>query len=184
VLLGHHGRGHEVPLVLLTISTPHVPATDLGFLLHKNPARAQATALPFGTATVVYPEARDDLCTAALVVDVDPVALVRDRAGGPRGNDGSLERYVNDRPYAASSFLSVAIGKCFGTAMSGRCKERPELAGTALPLVSELPVVPCRGGAPLLRRLFEPLGYDVATRSLPLDARFPEWGDSRYLGVG
>ena len=169
--------------MLLTISTTHVPATDLGFLLHKHPGRAHTMDLPFGTATVVYPEAGDDLCTAALVVDVDPVALVRDRTSGPRGNDGSLEQYVNDRPYAASSFLSVAIGKCFGTAMNGRCKERPELAATALPLEAELPVVPCRGGEPLLRRLLEPLGYNVTIRSLPLDARFPEWGDSCYLGV-
>jgi 3' terminal RNA ribose 2'-O-methyltransferase Hen1 len=168
--------------VLLTISTTHVPATDLGYLLHKHPGRAHNLSVPFGTATVVYPEARDDLCTAALIVDVDPIALVRDRTGGPRGN-ASLEQYVNDRPYAASSFLSVAIGKCFGTAMNGRCKERPELAGAAMPLVARLPVVPCRGGETLLRQLFEPLGYEVAARSLPLDGRFPEWGASRYLGV-
>ena len=169
--------------MLLTISTTHVPATDLGYLLHKHPGRAHTLSVPFGTATVVYPEARDDLCTAALIVDVDPIALVRDRTGGPRGNDASLEQYVNDRPYAASSFLSVAIGKCFGTAINGRCKERPELAGAAMPLVARLPVVPCREGETFLRRLFESLGYEVAARSLPLDDRFPEWGASRYLGV-
>lgn len=176
-------NGHEVPTVLLTISTTHVPATDLGFLLHKHPGRAHSLALPFGMATVVYPEANDDLCSAALLVDIDPVGLVRERASGPRGNDGSLEQYVNDRPYAASSFLSVALGRCFWTAMNGRCKERPELAGAPLPFVAELPVVPCRGGEPLLRRLFEPLGYQVTTRSLPLDTRFPEWGDSYHMGV-
>ncbi len=115
--------------MLLTISTPHVPATDLGFLLHKHPDRVHEVSVPFGQARVVFGEASEDRCTAALLVDVDPVGLVRERKGGPRGRDASLEQFVNDRPYAASSFLSVALGKCFGTAMSGRCKDRPELAG-------------------------------------------------------
>jgi hypothetical protein len=51
-----------------------------------------------------------------------------------------LTQYVNDRPYAASSFLSVAISNVFGTAMTGRSKDRPELAETAMPLVVELSV--------------------------------------------
>jgi 3' terminal RNA ribose 2'-O-methyltransferase Hen1 len=169
--------------MLLTITTTHAPATDLGFLLHKNPARLHTVDLAFGPAHVVYPEASEDRCTAALLVEVDPVGLVRGRRGGPKGNELSLAQYVNDRPYAASSFLSVALAKLFGTAMTGRCKERPELADEALSLSAALPVVPCRGGEPVLRRLFEPLGYEVTATRLPLDEAFPSWGDSRYLSV-
>jgi RNA repair, ligase-Pnkp-associating, region of Hen1 len=69
----------------------------------------------------------------------------------------SLEEYVNDRPYAASSFLSVAIARTFGTAITGKSKERQELADTPLPLEARITVLPCRGGENLLRRLFEPL---------------------------
>src|SRR5918997_1392600 len=146
--------------MLLTIRTTYRPATDLGFLLHKNPARVQSFSQSFGRAHVFYPEASDDACTAALLLDVDPVALVRGRRG-PSGEGRALDQYVNDRPYVASSFLSVAISDVFGTAMGGRSKERPELAATAIPLVARLAVVPCRGGEPFLRRLFEPLGYVV-----------------------
>jgi 3' terminal RNA ribose 2'-O-methyltransferase Hen1 len=168
--------------MLLTISTTTEPATDLGFLLHKNPDRVHTADLPFGQARILYPEATEQRCTAALMVEVDPIGLVRNRKG-PRGNELSLAQYVNDRPYAASSFLSVALNKCFGTALGGRSKERPELAAATIPLEARLPVVPCRGGEPLLRRLFEPLGYVVTASPLPLDPRFPAWGDSRYLDV-
>src|SRR5215204_5420209 len=139
--------------MLLTITTTHQPATDLGYLLHKNPARAQHFALSFGAAHVFYPEANTGRCTAALVLDVDPVGLVRGRRG-PEGEGGLLMQYVNDRPYVASSFLSVAMADVFGTAMTGRSKERQELADTALPLEARLATVPCRGGDDLLRRLF------------------------------
>jgi hypothetical protein len=108
--------------MLLTISTSHKTATDLGYLLHKNPARIQTEDLSFGTGHVFYPEASSERCTAALLVEIDPVALVRGR--GPAGEGGQLEQYVNDRPYAANSFLSVATGRMFTTAMSGRSKER------------------------------------------------------------
>lgn len=118
----------------------HASTCDrLGFLLHKNPARAQSFDLSFGKAHVVYPEASVERCTAALAVNVDPVGLVRGRRG-PDGDGGMLTQYVNDRPYAASSFLSVAISNVFGTAMTGRSKDRPELAETAMPLVVELSV--------------------------------------------
>ena len=168
--------------MLLTISTTYRPATDLGFLLHKNPAQVHNVQMSFGTVHVTYPEATDERCTAALLVEIDPVGLVRDRKG-PRGNDFSLAQYVNDRPYASSSFLSVAINKAFGTALSGRSKERPELAQTPIPVSVHLPVVPCRGGEAILRRLFEPLGYHVDAAAIPLDQTFPQWGDSRYLAV-
>jgi 3' terminal RNA ribose 2'-O-methyltransferase Hen1 len=169
--------------MLLTLTTTHSPATDLGFLLHKHPGRVHEVTMPFGTARVMYPDASEELCTAALIVNVDPIALVRDRKRGPRGRDASLEQYVNDRPYAASSFLAVALGKVFGTALSGRSKERPELAQAELPFEVRLPVLPCRGGEVVLRRLFEPLGYRVDARVIPLDEQFPDWGPSRYLDV-
>ena len=168
--------------MLLTISTSHRPATDLGYLLHKNPARAQSFNLSFGTAHVVYPEASEERCTVALVLDVDPVGLVRGRRG-PEGEGGLLMQYVNDRPYVASSFLSVAISDVFGTAMSGRSKERPELAARPLSLEARIVSVPCRGGEDFLRGLFEPLGYTVHAEAEPLDPTVPEWGASRYFDV-
>jgi 3' terminal RNA ribose 2'-O-methyltransferase Hen1 len=168
--------------MLLTITTTHVPATDLGYLLHKNPAKAQLFPLSFGQAHVFYPQATAEACTAALLLDVDPVALVRERRG-PAGEGGRLDQYVNDRPYVASSFLSVAIAQVYGSALSGRSKDRPELADTPIPLRARLAVLPCRGGEGFLRRLFEPLGYAVTARRHPLDERFPEWGEGPYFTV-
>jgi len=168
--------------MILTLSTTHQPATDLGYLLHKNPDRHHTSELPFGTAHVLYPVATEDQCAMSLLVDIDPVGLVRNHRG-PRGNDFSLSQYVNDRPFATSSFMSVALAKVFSTAMGGRSKERPDLADQDIPLEVSLPVVPCRGGEAVLRRLFEPLGYDVHATAIPLDTNFPTWGDSRYLTV-
>ncbi len=163
----------------LTITTTHHPATDLGYLLHKNPARLQSFTASFGRVHVFYPEASAERCTAVLLLDVDPVGLVR-KGRGQDGSGFALEQYVNDRPYVASSFLSVAISDVFGTAMGGRSKDRPELAQTAIPLDATVSAVPCRGGASLLYRLFEPLGYAVDLRAHPLDPRFPDWGESPY----
>jgi 3' terminal RNA ribose 2'-O-methyltransferase Hen1 len=165
--------------MLLTISTTHAPATDLGFLLHKNPASVQSRALSFGLAHVLYPEASAERCTAALVLDVDPVALIR----GPSAASSGVEEYVNDRPYVASSFMSVAIAQLFGTAMNGNSKERPELAARAIPLEATMPAVPCSGGEELVRALFEPLGYAVDVTPHVLDERFPQWGNSRYVSI-
>jgi 3' terminal RNA ribose 2'-O-methyltransferase Hen1 len=163
--------------VLLTISTTHRPATDLGWLLHKHPERAQSFSLPFGKARVFYPEASEERCTVALMLDVDPVGLVR---RGPAARF-ALAEYVNDRPYVASSFMSVAMVNVFKTAMAGRCEGHEELAATALPLEAWLPAVPTRGGGDLARRLFEPLGYAVDARALELDPEFPEWGADRHV---
>ncbi len=168
--------------MLLTISTTHEPATDLGYLLHKSPNRLHSFDLPFGRAHVLYPEASPARCTAALLLEVDPVGLVRGR-GGPAGGQRALEQYVNDRPYAASSFLSVAIARLYGPALAGRSKERPDLAGRALPLEAGVAVLPCRGGEGYLRRLFEPLGWSARATAHPLDAASPEWGASRYFTV-
>jgi 3' terminal RNA ribose 2'-O-methyltransferase Hen1 len=165
--------------MLLTIRTTHQPATDLGYLLGKNPARAQTFELGFGQAHVFYPEASERACTAALLLDVDPVGLVRGR--GDAG--GALDQYVNDRPYVASSFLSVAISRVLRSGLSGTSRERPDLAETPLPLEARLAVVPARGGEELLRRLFEPLGYVVSVDPHPLDPAHPDWGDSRYFTV-
>lgn len=168
--------------MLLTISTEHAPATDLGFLLHKHPDNVRTVAFPFGDAHVFFPEAGDQRCTAAVLVEVDPIGLIRRR--GRKGQESfSLAGYVNDRPYVASSFLSVVVGKVFGTAMSGRCDQRPELADAALPFEVEVPVLPIRGGEPVLRSLFEPLGYEIEATPIPLDEEFPRWGPSRYWSV-
>lgn len=168
--------------MLLTLSTTRSPATDLGYLLHKNPARVQSFDLSFGKAHVFYPQADECRCTAALLLDVDPVWLVRGRRG-PSGEAGTLDQYVNDRPYVASSLMSVAIAQVFGTALAGRSKERPELVETAMPLEARLAVLPCRGGEEFLRRLFEPLGYALDAVRHPLDPTWADWGESAYYTV-
>jgi 3' terminal RNA ribose 2'-O-methyltransferase Hen1 len=168
--------------MLLTITTEHSPATDLGYLLHKHPENVRTVTFPFGDAHVFFPEASERRCTAAVLVEVDPIGLIRRR--GRKGQEPfSLAGYVNDRPYAASSFLSVVVGKVFGTAMSGRCDQRPELVEAALPFEVDVPVLPIRGGEPVLRSLFEPLGYEVEATPIPLDDEFPAWGTSRYWSV-
>ena len=164
--------------MLLQITTTHTPATDLGYLLAKHPNRCQRFELPFGSAHVFYSRVEKDRCTAALLLDIDPVALVRGK--GSEG-EGPLAQYVNDRPYVASSFLSVAIARVLGSAMSGASKGRQELADQAIPLEAEIPVLRSRGGAEQIARCFEPLGYRVETTQLPLDPRFPEWGESSYF---
>lgn len=168
--------------MLLTITTTRSPATDLGYLLHKHPARCQTFSLSFGCAHVFYPEAADQKCTAALLLDVDPVGMVRNRRR-PKGDRGTLDQYVNDRPYVASSFLSVAIAQVYGSALGGRCKERPDLIDESWPLEARIAVVPCRGGEAILRELFEPLGYKVEASQHALDPEFPAWGESPYHTV-
>src|SRR5688500_19044720 len=168
--------------MLLTITTTYQPATDLGYLLHKNPARLPTCPVSSGHPHVCYPDATADRCTAARVLDVDPVGLVRNRRG-PSGDGGTLDQYVNDRPYVASSLLSVAISRVFGSALGGRSKHRPDLVQDPIPLHAKLSVVPCRGGEKFLRKLFEPLGYDVRAQRHELDESFPEWGESAYYTV-
>jgi len=165
--------------MLLTITTTHRPATDLGYLLHKHPGRFQSYDLSFGEAHVFYPEATDDRCAACLLLDVDPVGLVR----GKGSAEGLLDQYVNDRPYVASSFLSVAVSQVYGSALQGRCKDRPELTTAPIPLSARLDVLPVRGGEKFLRAVFEPLGYAVECERHPLDDRFPEWGEGQYFSV-
>ncbi|MEM7130795.1 MAG: 3' terminal RNA ribose 2'-O-methyltransferase Hen1 [Chloroflexota bacterium] len=163
-----------------SVSTTHAPATDLGYLLYKHPARVQEFKLNFGKAHVYYPEATERQCTAVMLVDVDPIKLVRAKG---RRSSFALQQYVNDRPYVASSFLSVAISNVYGTALSGRCSERPALADTPIPLTAKISAVSCRGGEEFLTKLFEPLGYKIQAERHQLDQDFPDWGDSRFFTI-
>jgi len=170
-------------LTISTTGTPERPATDLGYLLHKHPEKAQAFSTSYGRAHVLYPEADDQRCTAALLLEVDAVALVRRGKGKGRGGapDSALAQYVNDRPYAASSLLAVALSAVFSSAMRAVCAAKPELPSQPRPLRIEVPALPARGGPELVRRLFEPLGWTVTVEPVALDSEFPEWGDSRYV---
>ncbi|WP_410788073.1 3' terminal RNA ribose 2'-O-methyltransferase Hen1 [Kribbella sp. C-35] len=172
--------------MFLTIGTDlagvDAPASDFGFLLHKNPARPQAIDVTGGSAHVFYPEATGERCTAAVLLEIDPIGLVK--AGRGKAAEGfTLGQYVNDRPYAASSLLAVALGKLFRTAMNGRCDARPDLAARPIPLEVHVPALPCNGGADLAERLFAPLGWTVDARPVPLDPETPAWGDSRYVDL-
>lgn len=162
--------------MLLTITTTHFPATDLGFLLMKHPDNVHSVDLSFGNATLFFPEASEEQCTAAITLEVDSVELVRGK--------GSIEdQYVNDRPYAASSLLSVALGRLLNTAMGGRSKLRQDLAEQAIPLEATITPLPARGASDLLVKLFEPLGYRVQAQPILLDPAHPEWGDSPYVSL-
>ncbi|MFO0905077.1 MAG: 3' terminal RNA ribose 2'-O-methyltransferase Hen1 [Pirellulales bacterium] len=167
--------------MLLTITLEHRPGSDLGYLLHKHPARHQVFDLASGQAHVFYPEVTDDRATAALLLEMDSVGLVR-RGGGEA--EALLDSYVNDRPYVASSFLSVALSRVFSSAMSGKAKDRPELAERELPLTARIDVIALRGGGEsLARRIFEPLGYAVECLRHPLDEQFPQWGEGPYYSL-
>jgi len=158
----------------LSIATTHAPATDLGFLLMKHPDRMHETELAFGKAIVFFPEATVGRCEAVLTIEVDPVGLVRGRGDA----DGLLDQYVNDRPYAATSFLSVALNRVFRTAMAGTSRERPELAAAAIPLDITVLPLPVRGGEDLVKDLFAPLGWAVAIRRIDGPT-----GPSRYVAL-
>ncbi|UQN07426.1 3' terminal RNA ribose 2'-O-methyltransferase Hen1 [Deinococcus sp. QL22] len=175
-------------LLTLTLTQPAVsdaaqadplqPASDLGFLLHKHPERVQTQTLSFGTASVFYPQVSAQCTTAALLLEVDPVAL--SRTARP-GEGAPLEPYVNDRPYASGSFLAVALRDAFGTAFTGRSKDRQALADRALAFSVHLPCVTARGPEGLPERLFGPLGYAVQATPIPLDPLYPEWGERPYV---
>lgn len=161
--------------MLLTITMTNQPGADLGYLLHKNPGRVHETQLSFGRAVLFYPEVSEDAATFAMLLDIDPVALVR---GKGRGQQGLFDQYVTDRPYVASSFLSVAIAKTLRNALNGSSKERPELAAMPLPFSARVTPLPVRGAEDLVTRLFSPLGYEVSIEQIPLDEKLS------YLGEG
>ena len=155
-------------------------ATDLGYLLHKHPARVQQFDVSVGTAHVFYPEATDERCTVALLLEVDPIGLVRGRKG-PASEGFALGQYVNDRPYAASSMLAVALARVFKTAMAGRCDARPDLPATALPLQITRAGASLPGWRRLRAGALRTAGMARRGAPVPLDETIPSWGDSRYL---
>lgn len=166
--------------MLLKITTTHSPATDLGYLLHKHPDRFQTKELSFGAAHVFYPEVSQHRCTAVLLLDINSVELTRSVMRNV-SKSFKLAHYVNDRPYVASSFLSTAIAKVYGTALNGTCKNRPQLAKQTIPLEVEVAAVRAPGGEAAIRRVFEPLGYEMEVRGGLLDEKSPDWGESPYF---
>ncbi|MCP4214840.1 MAG: 3' terminal RNA ribose 2'-O-methyltransferase Hen1 [bacterium] len=167
--------------MLLTITTTHQPATDLGYLMHKHPFRCQYSELPFGKVHIFYPEVTTETCTIAVLMDIDPVALSREKQH--HYTDHDLEKYVNDRPFVCSSFMSVVLSRLFGQSLNGKCKEKPELVDKIIPLHCRLSVPASRGGWTFLHRLFKPLGYKASYEPHPLDETFPDWGESPYFTV-
>lgn len=164
--------------MFFSIATTHHPATDLGFLLMKHPERVHDVELGFGKATVFFPEATAERCEAVLMLDLDPVGLVRGRGD----SDGLFDQYVNDRPYAASSFLSVGLNRAFRTAMTGQSKERQALAETKIPLTLKICPLPARGGEAVVRSLFEPLGWSVEVSPITFDGASTRYFDVTLTG--
>lgn len=160
--------------MLLTIETTHTPATDLGFLLHKSPGELYSAEQPYGSAHIFFPHASAERCQCAVMLEIDPLALVGRKDSAP--SQWALGRYVNDRPYCVSSLMSTALNRMLRSAMKGHCAERPELAATPIPLTARLSVLRCAAGADFLRGVFEPLGYSVSVQQHPLDEQFPQWG--------
>ncbi|MDR1887920.1 MAG: 3' terminal RNA ribose 2'-O-methyltransferase Hen1 [Zoogloeaceae bacterium] len=169
--------------MLLTITHTGENTPDIGFLFHKNPARPQVFELNYGMAFVFYPEVSAEKTTIALLLEINPIDLVRGKEGAVNKDGNGLFDYVNDRPYVSSSFMSVAIAKVFGTAMSGRGDEFQNLADARLDLSATLVMLPCKSETSMLNRVFEPLGYEVAFESFVADEQFPAWGESRYVNL-
>lgn len=165
--------------MILEITTTHQPATDLGYLLHKHPDKVQSVELAAGKAHIFYTEASTERCTACLMLDINPVDLVRVR----KGNYALQDQYVNDRPYTTNSFLSTAIAKAFGSALNGRCNPRPELPVTQMPFFCKLTSLRVDAELETVERLFLPLGYTLEIETIPLDPAFPDWGLSKYINL-
>ncbi|WP_144753249.1 3' terminal RNA ribose 2'-O-methyltransferase Hen1 [Curtobacterium pusillum] len=170
--------------MLVTLSTRGEAAPDLSHLLHKHPGRAQSFDLSVGTAHVFYPADTAEVCTAALLLEIDAVALARSKRYGADAQ--ALSRYVNDRPYVSTSMLALAIGQVFRSAMAGKSESRPERAAAPMDLDVALTSVPSESdahGVGLATRLFAPLGWAVEETRRPLDDTRPEWGDARTVGL-
>lgn len=166
--------------MILTITYKGKNTQDLGYLLYKNPYRPQSFDLSMGKAHIIYPEIFDERTTAALVLELDPLLLSK---GKPGTGESGLFDYVNDRPYATSSFMCNAVSRCFGTAMTGRCDQRQELADSELDLEIALYSLPVRGDKELIHRFFDPLGYEISFETFSIDEEFPEWGESPYVNL-
>ena len=171
----------QISITLTQDSDKSYLASDLGFLLHKNPFNSHSKDLKFGKAHVLYPSVSDEECTACLFVDIDSIDLVRNYQGPKSRRE--LKQYVNDRPYVVNSFATVAISRVFGTALGGTCNKKPELAARKLPLSVKIPVLPSRGGSQLIHELFEPLGYEVESEQFIFDEDLEQWGNSPYFDV-
>nr|WP_092067960.1 3' terminal RNA ribose 2'-O-methyltransferase Hen1 [Dendrosporobacter quercicolus]NSL46862.1 3' terminal RNA ribose 2'-O-methyltransferase Hen1 [Dendrosporobacter quercicolus DSM 1736]SDL67225.1 3' terminal RNA ribose 2'-O-methyltransferase Hen1 [Dendrosporobacter quercicolus] len=165
--------------MLLTINYQGKNTQDLGYLLHKNPSRPQEFTLNYGKAYVFYPEVSNESTTAALLLDIDPIELARGKVGS---SEGGLFDYVNDRPYVCSSFMSTALSRVFGTAMSGRSKEKQALADTPINLKAKIHML-AASNKNMLPAVFEPLGYTIAVETFPNDDQFPRWGQSNYVNL-
>lgn len=142
--------------MLLTITTTHRPATDLGDLLHKQLDTIHSASFPFGHVLVCFSQADEARCTAGVMVQAHP---------------------------AMPSHLGVALAEVFGEALQGRSDTRPEVAGRALPFEVEVPVLSCVAGPTLIRGLFGPLGYHVAVSPVPADPRFPAEGNEDDIAL-
>jgi len=149
----------QIEITLKAFDGANYAARDLGFLLHKHPDHMQARSTAAGEATIFYIEVGEQRTTAVLHLHVDPIGLVR---GKGQRSDGLLDQYVNDRPYVANSFLSVALSRVLGQSMSGKSKERQALADRTLPFEARVTPVGCAGGVDVVRQMFEPLGYAVS----------------------
>lgn len=167
--------------MLLTISYTGKDTTKLGYLLYKNPARPQCFTLNYGKAYVFYPEVSDEKTTAALLLDIDPIDLAKSRSD--KNGFGELFEYVNDRPYVCSSFMSTAITKVFGTAMTGRADDHQELSDSKLDLEAKLTALPCRTDPARLREVFEPLGYEVRFEVLAAEETFGISEENVYVDL-
>ncbi len=166
--------------MILTITYHGKNTQDLGYLLYKNPYRPQSVELPMGKAHIFFPDISDEKTTVALMLELDPLLLSK---GKPGTGEAGLFDYVNDRPYVSSSFMSGAMVKAFGTAMTGRCDSRQDLADSELQLEACVYMLPVRGDKSLIKRFWEPLGYDVDYDTFPIDERFPSWGESPYVNL-
>ena len=166
--------------MLLTITYTGRNTTDLGYLLYKNPSRPQMFELSYGKAYIFYPEVSNERTTAALLLDIDPLDLAKGKVGA---SGGGLFDYLNDRPYVSSSFLSTAIARVFGTAMTGRADAHQALSDSLLDLTATVTMLPCRSDQEKLKDVFKPLGYDVSLETFVCDEKFPDWDDSKYVNL-
>ncbi|MFN9461864.1 MAG: 3' terminal RNA ribose 2'-O-methyltransferase Hen1, partial [Planctomycetota bacterium] len=171
-------RKQEGAIVLLTLETAGPDASKISYLLHKHPDKVQSFTMSFGKVHVYYPKYQHDSAVACMLLDVDPVGMVR---GAYRESDFMLGQYVNDRPFVASSFMSVAIAQVYSSALSGKCKDEPSLPQTPFPWTARIDSLATRGDSQWVEKVFSPLGYQVTTHSQLLDPEFPQWGESPYI---
>ncbi len=165
----------------LSITTTHKPATDLSYLLHKNPDKVQTFDITGGKAYVFYPETTDEKCTATMILNIDTLEMIKNQKKSM--SDFALKGYVNDRPFVASSFLSSAISSIYSSALNGNSKEKSEVVNKKIPLEVFISVINVSGGENLIKRFFEPLGYEIKIEKYELNENFKSWGESNYFSL-